>query len=68
MAAGAVCLKKPHPIVILLFSEVVKGHANYINNDFSTQNVSFAYYFSVANKPRYLSIWAHRYKVLLTLE
>ena len=28
MAAGAVCLKKPHHIVILRFSEVVKGHAN----------------------------------------
>ena len=30
MAAGAVCLKKPHHIVILQFSEVVKCHANRI--------------------------------------
>ena len=30
MAAGAVCLKKPHHIVILRLSEVVKGHANSI--------------------------------------
>ena len=30
MAAGAVCLKKPHHIIILRFSEVVKGHANYL--------------------------------------
>ena len=29
MAAGAVCLKKPHHIVILQFSEVVKDHAKY---------------------------------------
>ena len=27
-AAGTVCLKKPHHIIILLFSELVKGHAN----------------------------------------
>ena len=32
MSAGAVCLKKPHHIVILWFSEVVKGHANYHEN------------------------------------
>ena len=31
MAAGAVCLKKPHHIVILQFSEVVKGHANWLD-------------------------------------
>ena len=27
MEPGAVCLKKPHHIIILRFSEVVKGHA-----------------------------------------
>ena len=31
-AAGAVCLKKPHHIVRLRFSVVVKGHANYTAN------------------------------------
>ena len=30
MVAGAACLKKPHHIVLLRFSEVVKGHANYL--------------------------------------
>lgn len=30
MVAGAVCLKKPHHIIILQFSEVVKGHAKYM--------------------------------------
>ena len=29
---GANSLKKPHHIVILRFSEVVKGHANYFKN------------------------------------
>ena len=29
MMACAVCLKKPHHIVILRFSEVLKGHANF---------------------------------------
>ena len=32
MAAGAVCLKKPHHIIILWFSEVVKGHAKFGSN------------------------------------
>ena len=31
-AAGAVSLKKPHDIITLRFSEVVKGHANYVKN------------------------------------
>ena len=30
---GAECLKKPHHIVTLQFSEVVKDHANYIGQD-----------------------------------
>ena len=29
MAAGAVSLKKPHHIITLQFSEIVKGHAKY---------------------------------------
>ena len=31
--AGAESLKKPHHIVNLRFSEVVKDHANYMNHD-----------------------------------
>ena len=30
MSAGAVCLKKPHHIVTLQFSEVVKDHAKWM--------------------------------------
>ena len=38
MVAGAVSLKKPHHIVILRFSEIVKDHANDVIHTYIIQH------------------------------